>query len=132
VRLEGLGQLKKSNYLIGTRSRDLPACSTVPQPTTLLRAPSDSGGYEEFYLLGYNIWLSVESKPHDSYWLLAWLTLRPYRWRRQVTPKRRLTFNGLHGVISQVCLKEKFLTSCSEQKKKKIAVKITSSGCDAV
>jgi hypothetical protein len=33
VRLEGLGKLKKI-YLIGTRSRYLPACSTVPQPTT--------------------------------------------------------------------------------------------------
>jgi hypothetical protein len=37
VRLEGLGKLKK-NYLIGTRTRDLPACSIVPQPTTLPRA----------------------------------------------------------------------------------------------
>jgi hypothetical protein len=27
---------KKSNDLIGIRTRDLPACSTVPQPTTLL------------------------------------------------------------------------------------------------
>jgi hypothetical protein len=39
VRLEGLGQLKKI-HLIGTRSRDLPDCSIVPQPTTLPRAPS--------------------------------------------------------------------------------------------
>jgi hypothetical protein len=31
VRLEGLGQLKKI-HLIGTRTRDLPACSIVPQP----------------------------------------------------------------------------------------------------
>jgi hypothetical protein len=38
VRLEGLGQLKKI-HLIGTRSRNFPACSIVPQPTTLLRAP---------------------------------------------------------------------------------------------
>jgi hypothetical protein len=39
VRLEGLGQLKKkSNGLIGIRSRDLPACSIVPQATTLLRS----------------------------------------------------------------------------------------------
>jgi hypothetical protein len=28
--------IEKSNYLIGNRARDLPACSTVPQPTTLL------------------------------------------------------------------------------------------------
>jgi hypothetical protein len=38
VRLEGLGQLKKI-HLIGTRTRDLPACSIVPQLTTLPRAP---------------------------------------------------------------------------------------------
>jgi hypothetical protein len=39
VRLEGLGQLKKKIHLIGTRTRDLPACSIVPEPTTLPRAP---------------------------------------------------------------------------------------------
>jgi hypothetical protein len=38
VRLEGLGQLKKP-HLTGTRSRDLPACGVVLQPTTLPRAP---------------------------------------------------------------------------------------------
>jgi hypothetical protein len=37
VRLEGLGQLKKFNDLIGIRTRDLTACSIVPQPTTLPR-----------------------------------------------------------------------------------------------
>jgi hypothetical protein len=36
VQLEGLGKLKK-NHLIGTRTRDLSACSIVPQPTTLPR-----------------------------------------------------------------------------------------------
>jgi hypothetical protein len=35
VLLEGLGKLKKSNDLIGNRTRDFPACSIVPQPTTL-------------------------------------------------------------------------------------------------
>jgi hypothetical protein len=39
VRLEGLGKLKKK-HLIGTRSRDFPACSIVPQSTTLPRARS--------------------------------------------------------------------------------------------
>jgi hypothetical protein len=38
VRLEGLGKLKKST-LSGTWTGDLPACSIVPQPATLLRAP---------------------------------------------------------------------------------------------
>jgi hypothetical protein len=37
VRLEGLGQFKKI-HIIGTGSRDLPACSLVPQSTTLPRA----------------------------------------------------------------------------------------------
>jgi hypothetical protein len=35
VRLEGLGQLKRSNDLIGNQTRDFPACSIVTQPTTL-------------------------------------------------------------------------------------------------
>jgi hypothetical protein len=37
VRLEALGKLKTVNDLIGSRTRDLPACSIVPQPTTLPR-----------------------------------------------------------------------------------------------
>jgi hypothetical protein len=37
VRLERLGNLKKSTSF-GTRTGDLPACSIVPQPTTLPRA----------------------------------------------------------------------------------------------
>jgi hypothetical protein len=36
-----------------------------------------------------------------SRWFLALLILRPWRWRRYVVPKSRLTFSGLHGVISQ-------------------------------
>jgi hypothetical protein len=32
---------------------------------------------------------------------LAWLIIRPWGWMRHVPPKRRLTCNGLHGVISQ-------------------------------
>jgi hypothetical protein len=35
-----------------------------------------------------------------SRWYLARLIL-PWRWRRYVPPKRWLTFNGLHGIISQ-------------------------------
>jgi hypothetical protein len=36
-----------------------------------------------------------------SRWFLAWLIFRPWRWRRYVPPKRPLTLNRLHGVISQ-------------------------------
>jgi hypothetical protein len=32
--------VEKSNYLIGSRARDLPACSIVPQPPTLPRGPT--------------------------------------------------------------------------------------------
>jgi hypothetical protein len=45
VRLEGLGQLKKSNDLIGNLTRYLPACSIVPQPTTPPRVPWDFHNY---------------------------------------------------------------------------------------
>jgi hypothetical protein len=38
VRLEGLGKLKKSTSS-GTCTGDLPACSIVPEPTALPRAP---------------------------------------------------------------------------------------------
>jgi hypothetical protein len=40
VLLEGLGKLKKSIHIIGTRTPDLPACSILPQPTTLPHAPN--------------------------------------------------------------------------------------------
>jgi hypothetical protein len=39
-----------------------------------------------------------------SRWFHAGLILLPWRWRWYVPPKRRLTFNGLHGVISQKIL----------------------------
>jgi hypothetical protein len=40
--LERLNQLKKSNDLIGNRTRDFLTRSVVPQPTTLLRAFMDN------------------------------------------------------------------------------------------
>jgi hypothetical protein len=48
VLLDELGKLKI--HLIGTRTRDLPACSIVPQPTTLPRAPyfGYKGRYNQF------------------------------------------------------------------------------------
>jgi hypothetical protein len=36
-----------------------------------------------------------------SRWFLVWFILRFWRWRLHVSSKRRLTFNGVHGVISQ-------------------------------
>jgi hypothetical protein len=54
VRLEGLCKLKKISYLIGTRTRSLPACITVPQPTTLHHTPAETSARLAvivFYLL---------------------------------------------------------------------------------
>jgi hypothetical protein len=84
---------------------------------------SHCGGYEESYLLGYNAVQSIESQPTFrrnmsptsagskkksssachllSRWFLTRLILRPWRLRRHVPPKRQLTFNWLHGAISQ-------------------------------
>jgi hypothetical protein len=39
ARLEELGTLRTFSYLTGFRARDLPACSIMPQPSTLPRAP---------------------------------------------------------------------------------------------
>jgi hypothetical protein len=44
-----------------------------------------------------------------SRWFVAWSILRPWRWTRHVPPKRWLTFNGLHDVISQK--RELFITN---------------------
>ena len=38
MRPEGLSEGKHSNDTIGNRTRDLPACSAVPQPTAPARA----------------------------------------------------------------------------------------------
>jgi hypothetical protein len=49
----------------------------------------------------YDLRFSQQSSLPDWWRFLAWLILQPWRWRRHVPPKRRLTFNGLHGVLSQ-------------------------------
>jgi hypothetical protein len=54
-------------------------------------------GYEVFYLTGYN---AVQANS-ARYLLHTGVLLPPWRWRRYVPPKRRLTLNGLHEVISQ-------------------------------
>jgi hypothetical protein len=55
VRLERLGQLKKKNHLIRTRTHDLPACSIVPQ-TMLPRAPSVTDEGVKSYIQIYISW----------------------------------------------------------------------------
>jgi hypothetical protein len=36
-----------------------------------------------------------------SCYFLVWLNLQPWRWKRHISPKRRLISNRLHGIISQ-------------------------------
>jgi hypothetical protein len=60
---------------------------------------------EDLCLLGYNSvvrWSSTDvSGKHAASSSQAWFIRRPWRWKRYVPPKPRLTFNGLHGVISR-------------------------------
>ena len=42
--------MKNSNYTIGNRTRDLLACSAVPQPTVLPRAPINFVTERKLYL----------------------------------------------------------------------------------
>jgi hypothetical protein len=70
---------------------------------------SDSGGYKVFYLLRLQSTdvseehaASTFGVDHSSacYLLHAWLILRPWRWRRNVSPKRRLAFKGIHNLYA--------------------------------
>jgi hypothetical protein len=78
VRLEGLGKLKKKKSTSsGTRTGDLPACSIVPQATTLPHAPFVLYSViEQFLTVVYNkqnYWVFVlfpssgilENRKHD-------------------------------------------------------------------
>ena len=68
VRPEGLCQWKKSSDTIGNRTRDLPACSAVPQPTTPPRAPNRFVALENVYDSGHinNVWENVSDRIHVS------------------------------------------------------------------
>jgi hypothetical protein len=55
VRLEGWDKQKKTNDLIGIWARDLPACSIVPQATTLPCAPNNVTIYFIFILCGLHV-----------------------------------------------------------------------------
>jgi hypothetical protein len=58
VRPKGLEKLKKYCDLIETRTHYLPACSIVPQPTTLPRARQIVGDSSEY--IGFKKWLWTE------------------------------------------------------------------------
>jgi hypothetical protein len=59
VQLEGLGKLKKI-HLIGTQTRDFPACSIVPQPTPVLCAPKIKHRAQELKAMTVRLtWLNI-------------------------------------------------------------------------
>jgi hypothetical protein len=68
VRPEGC-QMKNSNDIIGNRTRDLPACSALPQPTALPRAPIKRVPYKNRLGGTWNglIWARIRV----SWWLLS-------------------------------------------------------------
>jgi hypothetical protein len=53
MKLEGLYKLKQFNELIRTRAYDLSACSIVPQPSVLQRAPFYHIIYNSMVFLGH-------------------------------------------------------------------------------
>ena len=57
--------MKKSSDAIGNRTRDLPACSAVPQPTAPPRAPGGGRGwYSEAEMLSYSAALKFQVKSY--------------------------------------------------------------------
>jgi hypothetical protein len=46
---EGLGKLKKSNYLIGNRTHDLKACKIMPHSTDTMCSYHDLYNYSSIY-----------------------------------------------------------------------------------
>jgi hypothetical protein len=72
-------------------------------PCSPLRVDLRFGGTYRLDLQGRRISRARARNQRESR-LQARLILRRWRWRRYVPPKRRLTFNRLHGVISQKIL----------------------------
>jgi hypothetical protein len=93
VRLEELGQLKKI-HLTGTRTRDLSACSIVPQPTTLPCAPLHNSSSLNS-ILGHIMYVAA-----DMLYIRCLLS-SPWRWRKYVSLIHRLTNTRLYGDISR-------------------------------
>jgi hypothetical protein len=58
-----------------------------------------SGDHKEYILLGGNT--VTRNEPPPYWWFLAWFTLRHWRWRRYVPPKRRWTSTEVRGVTAQ-------------------------------
>jgi hypothetical protein len=71
-------------------------------PGSQLKLNERFGGICGFYLQGRRMSQANRLRLlRASRSFLAWIILLPWRERWHVPPKRRLTFNGLHGVMSQ-------------------------------
>jgi hypothetical protein len=95
MQLEGLGELKKFNHLIGSRTRDLLACNIAPQPCTLPLTPSISKRFETKYCL--HLQGSLRSV-FATCMLFSWFTLRFYKESTRlhgVTPEKSALFISL-------------------------------------
>jgi hypothetical protein len=74
---------------------DITACNP-------LKVNGHFGGTCQPHIQGRRINLTkIENEACSKQSITAWLILRPWRWRRHIPLKRRLTFIGLHGLISQ-------------------------------
>jgi hypothetical protein len=127
VRLEVLGQLKNI-HLIGTRTRDLPVCSIVPQPTALPRAAGSicikltslNGKTRTAYIrtsrssgsrLSYTASLRRHVVTHNQelthrkavfcFSLLSCLAYSPTPMMRAIYSSETLFFFGLHGLTTK-------------------------------
>jgi hypothetical protein len=105
-RLEGLRKLKKIQW----SHREL-----NQRPSTLYHSASTNSAILKDSVL-YDVRPCKQSSAFQlSHWFLAWPILRSRRWRRNVFPNRRLTFSGLHDVISQTI--ELFITTAVLKRK---------------
>jgi hypothetical protein len=90
VQLEGLSKLKKKIHLIGTRTRDLPDCSIVPQPTTLPRAPIILGKGNKLWSSSLCTFLQyVSLDPYIFLHILFWNTINQYSFIRMTAQVSR-------------------------------------------
>ena len=97
--------MKNSNDTIGDRTRDLPACSAVPQPTAPQRTPNNDSrcsNYQQLQPSQHYDWEASE---------LCWVSRKIATENGQHYPlERALHKNKLHGNID-------FYTSCTVARK---------------
>jgi hypothetical protein len=118
VQLEELGKLKKSTSS-GIRSRDLPACSIVPQPTTLPHTPkccivqqNSNNISEKTYRLQLQGQWNAKQETSMNQAASTTLTLNPWRWRQYAPPKHWMTHQN--SVILQMT--KLVITACYKLK----------------